>query len=271
MVELTKQLVKVEEAFSRQSNHYDEVEKDNLVLQWMREQVRNHALSYVQTGQHILELNAGTGLDAVFFANNGCRVHAIDISEGMLNQLRKKVDLLKLHHRITVQKCSLTELENINHSQFDFIFSNFGGLNCVPDLTLVTKSISRLLKPGGFVTIVIMPKFCPWELALIFRGKFKTAFRRLRQNGALAQIEGVQFMAYYFSPRQVIRAFGQEFKIINLQGLASISPPPYMEKFPKRYPRLYRTLTAFDQLFSRITPFNKWADHFILTMQYNPN
>ena len=33
MVELTKQLVKVEEAFSRQSNHYVEVEKDTLVLQ----------------------------------------------------------------------------------------------------------------------------------------------------------------------------------------------------------------------------------------------
>ena len=132
----------------------------------MREQVRNHALSYVQTGQRILELNAGTGIDAVFFANNGCRVHAIDISEGMLTRLRKKVDLLNLHDRITVQKCSLTELENINQSPFDFIFSNFGGLNCVPDLTLVTNSISRLLKPGGFVTIVIMPKICPWELSM---------------------------------------------------------------------------------------------------------
>ena len=206
MAEYSEQLVKVEEAFSRQSVHYDEYEKDNLILQWMREQVRNHALSYVQTGQHILELNAGTGLDAVFFANNGCHIHTIDISEGMLARLRKKVDLLKLHDRITVQKCSLTELENINHSPFDFIFSNFGGLNCVPDLTLVTKSISRLLKPGGFVTIVIMPKICPWELALIFRGKFKTAFRRLRQQCVLAHIEGVHFMAYYFNPRQVVRA-----------------------------------------------------------------
>jgi ubiquinone/menaquinone biosynthesis C-methylase UbiE len=267
---LDKQLINVNEAFSRQSVIYDAHEEQHLILQWMREQVRTHALFFLQPAKKILELNAGTGLDAVFFASRGFKVHATDLSDGMISQLKRKVDLLKLQEKITMQQCSFTELEKIGNGPFDYIFSNFGGLNCLADLTLVTRKISALLKPGGFVTVVMMPPICPWELALIFRGHFKTAVRRLQRGGVLARIEGVNFMSYYFFPRQVLKAFGKTFKKAKLQGLASISPPPYMKNFPKRYPKLYKLLTSVDERISCLPPFNLWADHFILTVRYLP-
>jgi ubiquinone/menaquinone biosynthesis C-methylase UbiE len=267
---MDKQLINVNEAFSRQSVIYDAYEEHHPILQWMRDQVRAHALSFLQPADKILELNAGTGLDAVFFASRGFKVHATDLSDGMISQLKRKVDLLKLHDKITIQQCSFTELEKTRIGPIDYIFSNFGGLNCVADLTLVTRKIPALLKPGGFVTVVMMAPVCPWELALIFRGHFKTAVRRLHRGGVLARVEGVNFMSYYFSPRRVLKAFGNDFKKARLQGLAAVSPPPYMENFPKRHPKLYKFLAAADARISRFPPFNAWADHFILTVQYLP-
>jgi len=45
-------------------------------------------------------------------------------------------------------------------------------------LSKVLDSFDPLLKPGGMVTLVILPKFCLWETLLLFKGKFRTAFRR---------------------------------------------------------------------------------------------
>jgi ubiquinone/menaquinone biosynthesis C-methylase UbiE len=148
---MDKQLISVNAAFSRQAAVYDAYEEHHAILQWMRDQVRAHALSFLQPADKILELNAGTGLDAVFFARRGFKVHATDLSDGMISQLKRKVDLLKLQDKITVQQCSFTELEKARIGPIDYIFSNFGGLNCVADLTFVTKKIPALLKPGGFV------------------------------------------------------------------------------------------------------------------------
>lgn len=267
---MDEQFLSVDQAFSRQSVIYDAYEENHVILQWMREQVRTHALFFLQPADKILELNAGTGLDAIFFARRGFAVHATDIAEGMIRQLEKKVDLLELRDKITIQKCSFTELERIGAGPFDYIFSNFGGLNCLADLTLVTRKIPGLLKPGGFVTVVMMPPICPWELALIFRGHFKTAVRRLYRDGTLAHLEGVNFRSYYFAPHQVLRAFGKNFKKAKMQGLASLSPPPYMKNFPKRHPKLYEFLTGADERISSLPPFNSCADHFILTVQYLP-
>jgi ubiquinone/menaquinone biosynthesis C-methylase UbiE len=263
------QLENVREAFSRQAEKYDSYEEDNDILKWMREQVHQHALSYLTPGDHILEINAGTGIDAAYFASLGYRVHATDISQGMLRQLEMKVALQKLDEKISIQMISYAELDKIA-KRFDYIFSNFGGLNCIPDLNPVARNIPKLLKPGGKITLVIMPPICPWELALIGRGHFKSATRRLHRNGVLAHVEGVHFKSYYFTPKSVLEVFGSEFKKIALQGLASLSPPPYMRNFPKRYPGLYRFLTSLDARLSRFPPFNSWADHFIVTLRYVP-
>src|SRR5436190_17085943 len=121
----------VSTAFSRQSSTFDSTEEKNQILQWMRDQIHAHCLRHFKPGDSILELNCGTGIDAVFFAEHGMNVHATDISEGMLNELRKKISEKNLEGKITTQKCSFTELNFVVDKKFDCIFSDFGGLNCV--------------------------------------------------------------------------------------------------------------------------------------------
>ena len=103
----------VSDAFSRQSALFDEEDKNNLIIQQMRKQVHTHVLSLLNSGDKILELNAGTGIDAVFFAQHGCNVYATDNAQGMINTLAQKVKKLNLENKIQVQKCSFNNLEEI--------------------------------------------------------------------------------------------------------------------------------------------------------------
>ena len=261
------QFQNVSKAFSRQSSSFDETEAHNEILQWMRKQIHAHCLKYFSPGNRILELNCGTGIDAVFFAEHGMQVHATDIAEGMLEELNKKIDQKNLRDKITTQQCSFTELPSISNYNFDHIFSDFGGLNCVKDIEQVIMQFKKLLKPGGTVTLVIMPPVCPWELMLALKGNFKTGLRRLKKNGSDSQLEGLNFKSYYFSPAYIISCFGNEYSKLELQGLGSFVPPPYLDRFPQKYPKLFHRLKKLDEKFYHTFPFNRWADHFILTMK----
>jgi len=259
----------INKAFSKQSAYFDEYDDSNEILVYMRQQVRNHVLQYLKKEDFILELNAGTGLDACFFADYGCRVHATDISDGMLEQFQHKLETRpELQEKIQLQKCSYTELNKIETQEFDYVFSNFGGLNCIPDLKAVIQHLPPLLKKGAYVTWVIMPPVCLWEIKDALKGNFRSAFRRFGKHGSKAHLEGEFFQVYYFTPSSVQKAFGKQFKLINLEGLGAIMPPPSKEKFPKKYPKLFQKLTQIDERLRHSFPFNAWADHFIITLQY---
>jgi ubiquinone/menaquinone biosynthesis C-methylase UbiE len=257
-------------AFSAQAVHFDADEESNRILKWMRTQVYRHEEELLLPNSTILELNAGTGIDALHFAGLGHSVFALDNAPGMVHQMQKKISSHHLEDQVQCTLCSFTELQTLPIMQFDHVFSNFGGLNCIPDLKVVTQQLPRLLKPKATVTFVIMPRICPWELMQVFRGKLLHAFRRLSRKGASAHIDGYTFRSYYHSPHDVIQSFDKRFIPVKLRGLASLSPPPSFETFPERHPSLYDTLARWDERVAEYFPMNRWADHFILTMQYVP-
>ncbi len=254
-------------AFSRKADAYDSFGGDHINLARMRRKVYDHVQRFLQPADRLLELNAGTGIDAAFFAGRGQLVHAIDIAPGMLNHLAAKVDQQRLADRLTVQTLSFTELDRVEGGPFDYLFSNFGGLNCIADLTLVTRHLPQVLGPGGIITWVIMPPICPWEMALALKGRFTVAARRWHRHGTLAHVEGVHFTATYFTPQRVLAALGPNFRLLRLEGLSVFAPPADRVDVPRRFPRLYRALTGLDDALAARWPFNHWGDFFILTAQ----
>jgi ubiquinone/menaquinone biosynthesis C-methylase UbiE len=258
-------------AFSRKADEYDACGDDHINLARMRRKVYDHVLRFLRPADRLLELNAGTGIDAAFFAGCGQLVHAIDIAPGMIDHITAKIDQLHLSDRLTVQTLSFTELDRVESAPFDYVLSNFGGLNCIADLTLVTRHLARALRPGGSVTWVIMPPICPWEMALVLKGQIKIATRRWSRRGTLAHVEGVPFTTMYFTPRQVLDALGPNFRLLRLEGLSVFAPPADRVEFPRRFPRLYRALVNLDDALASRWPFNHWGDFFILTAQAVPH
>ena len=258
----------IAEAFSRTAEKYDSFAEDHPHLTRIRDKVYSHVMRHVPRGSRILELNAGTGTDAVQLATRGYFIHATDIAPGMLHRLQEKVNTLGLHDQVTMEARSFLSLEDVQAAPFDAVFSDLGGLNCVPDLTPVIQQLPKNLRPGGLVTWVLMPRICLWEMAEVLRGNFTLAFRRLSSGGARARLEGLNFDVYYFSPGQVLRWFGADFELLALEGLSVLTPTAESKNFARVHPRLYRALSWLDDKVSPHWPWNGWGDFYILTMRY---
>lgn len=257
-------------AFSKQALVFDQYDAGNTIIKYKRERVRGHVLQYLPPNSSILELNAGTGEDATYFGRLGHRVHATDIAEGMQQALREKIVRQELTDRITTELCSFTSLEELrNKGPFDLIFSNFAGLNCTGELDKVLSSFSSLTRPGGQVTLVILPGFSLWETLLVFKGKFKTAFRRFfsRRKGARSHVEGHYFRCWYYSPSYVIRSLEDSFDLLKVEGLCTIVPPSYIENFAEKYPGFYRTLRSLEDRWKDSWPWKYIGDYYIISFR----
>lgn len=258
-----------QEAFSKQSSIFDEIYASNQIVAYKRERTRFALASLLKEGDRILELNAGTGQDALYFASNGFRVHATDISSGMLTKLQEKIQASPQAESISTEQISFEALDQLtDRGPYRAVFSNFGGLNCSKDLSPVLKQISELLEPGGVAVLVVMPGFCLWETMLFFRGAFKLAFRRIfAKNGAKAHIEGVHFLCYYHHPKTLIKAAAPDLELIDVEGLCTILPPSYIENFPQKFPRSFAFLKKLEARWKRFYPFNRIGDYYIIRFQ----
>lgn len=255
------------DAFTRQSAVFDQIYSGNTIINYKRARVRQHILQYLAPGSNILELNSGTGEDAIYLANEGHKVHATDISGGMQQVLEQKS--VPFRDRVSFETCSFTQLDRLQkRGPFDHIFSNFGGLNCTGELQKVLLSFDNLLKPGGKVTLVIIPGFCLWETLLVFKGKFKTAFRRFfSSKGRTAHIEGAYFKCYYYNPSFIINTLQQSYKVLSLEGLCTLVPPSYIEGFAEKHPKAYNFLKNKEDKLKDKWPWKYMGDYFIISLQ----
>jgi ubiquinone/menaquinone biosynthesis C-methylase UbiE len=256
-------------AFTLQSKNFDELYSTNKIVHYKRQRVRDHLQQYISPGNFILELNSGTGQDAIWLAQQGCTIHATDISTGMQEVLQQKIKNEGLDNFISYELCSFTALKNLQQKgPYDVIFSNFAGLNCTNELNKVLASFSSLLKPNGIITLVLLPKFCLWEFLLIFKGKFKTAIRRFfSRKGRKARVEETFFKCWYYNPSYITHFLKDEYTLLSVEGLCTFVPPSYIENFAEKYPKAYSFLEAQEHKWKSKWPWKYIGDYYIISLQ----
>lgn len=261
-------LVHTKASFDKIADEYDVKDNANEILQWMRNAVHKIYLKHFNSGSNILELNCGTGIDAVFLAQNGMNITATDISPNMVKIAQKRVTKEGLEDKIDVQTLSFSEINSIDKSDFDGVISNFGGLNCINDFEKLSSDLSLKLKSGGKFIAVVMNKFCPWEIFYyIVKLDFKNAFRRFNINGTEAELNGSRVKTFYFFPKEFGNKFSKYFTIEKIYALAYYTPPPYMIGMYKRLKPLVKLFMKLDELVKGIYPLNRMGDHFIIVMK----
>jgi ubiquinone/menaquinone biosynthesis C-methylase UbiE len=265
---VTVELAAIDAGFSAKAAEYDELGRSHPVVMWMRRRIRGLVESEVRPGAAILELNAGSGLDAAHFAAKGYRVHATDVAAGMLDAAAEKATRPECGGRMTVERRSFTELADVPGAPYDLVFSNLGGLNCVEDLTAVTRALPQMLKTGGAVVLVVMPPVCPWEMAEAFRGHFATAFRRFNRGGTPAHVEGASVHTWYHTAGAVQRALGPSFTTVARRSFCLFSPPSYFAGFVRRHPRVASALMGFDDAIGGLWPFNRVGDFVAVVARF---
>lgn len=253
-------------AFNAIASEYDSRDNQNLILQWMRKLVHGVYLKYIPKGSSILELNAGTGVDAVFLAERGYNVFATDISEEMIGIIQSKSKSEKA--KIEAKTLSFDEISTIAENNFDAVVSNFGGLNCINEFEKLSGDLAAKLKPGGLFIAVVMNKICPWEIFYyIVTLKFGEAFRRFKKQGIMAELNGEKVLTYYFTPGEFASAFSRKFTTVKLLSLGLKTPPPYLLGIYNRLKPLVKLWMKLDEIFMALPLFNRFGDHFIIVMR----
>lgn len=219
--------------------------------------------------KYVLELNCGTGEDAIWLARHGCKVVATDVSSNMLALASRKVEANGLTNKIEFHVLDLAKPElEINNEKFDYVLSNFGGLNCVQDLNPIASYLAEHVKSGGKIILVLMGKWCLWEIIWHgLQGNSAVAFRRFQKTGVTVKFGDNDLHVWYPSVQDVKRSFENSFKLKQITGLGVFLPPTYLEKFIGKHQSLWTFLTLFEQKLAKLFPFKYFADHLIFEFE----
>jgi ubiquinone/menaquinone biosynthesis C-methylase UbiE len=254
-------------AFDGLAERYDSMFTFSVIGRSQREVVWKRAAATFRRGNHVLELNCGTGEDAIHLASLGIHVTACDASSRMIDQATKKT-----------QEASGAQIEFINlstehlaelpeHLDFDGVFSNFSGLNCIEDLGAVATELAKRLRPGAPLLLCMSTRFCIWEiLHYLGLGNLRKALRRCR-GSSYATVGQVTFPVYYPTLSSLRKSFGSGFVIRSVSGVGVIVPPSYLEFWMARHPRLLRLLERGDEIVRNWPLARIFGDHMLLHLE----
>lgn len=238
---------------------------------------RNSVWKYIESvlpelkGFEMLELNCGTGEDAVLFGEGGFNIVATDISEEMLKITQKKAEQFSMQNKISSHYLDLeTFNETLFDKKFDLIFSNFGGINCINPESLQTllKKLPSLLNPGGRFIGVVMPKFCVWEtIFFTLRFQFRKAFRRLSSKQAFNDLHGANVKTWYYHPSQLQQWSKNHFKLVSLRPVGLALPSAYLERFFSVKKRWLLRLNKIEKRVTRSSFLSGMADNYLIDLQ----
>ena len=242
---------------------YDAQFTGSLVGRAQRKAVMQVADRVFAPGDRVLELNCGTGVDALHLAVRGVCVLATDASEAMIAVARKRCcDVPGVRFEV----CSIESLGNIK-SVFDGLFSNFGGLNCVSDLESTAEELARLVRPGGTAVVCLFSPFCWWEMAWYLpRLEFGKVFRRLRGR-SIARIGAATVQVRYWRVREIQRACLPWFEVVGRYGVGILVPPSYAESAARRFPALLGGAEKLDRKLMNVKGVRAMADHMVLELR----
>jgi SAM-dependent methyltransferase len=222
------------------------------------------------SGKNVLELNCGTGEDAIWMAGNGCTVTATDLSANMITVLRKKLAQQPLL-RVKPMQCGFADLqEKLAGSKYDFVLSDFGGLNCISYEALqnLSAQLHSITHAGATVALVIMSKSCWWENWYFgLKGKKREAGRRQQPGPVDVNVHGSSQAVWYYNPAEIEKAFSAEFAKLYTRPVGLFLPPSYMEGYFSKRKGLLKLLNGLEKLFSRFSFLSAYADHFLIVLK----
>ena len=136
----------------RSKDYFDQVadQWDNLQASFYSEKVRDWALATaaVQVGDIAADIGCGSGFITDGLIHAGLRVVAVDQSEVMLAEMKRKfASIAAVDYR-----CGEAEQLPIADSSVDYAFANMY-LHHVERPPIAIKEMARILKPGGTLVI----------------------------------------------------------------------------------------------------------------------
>jgi len=252
--------------FDNYAQQYDEHFTFSPIGSLQRKAVYSYLLPLLNKETSVLEINCGTGYDALEIAQHSKYVLATDASLKMIEQC---------HAKNTNAKNISFDVKQIQHldkemQDANFVFSNFGGLNCLSpqDLAAFANKCNTMLKNESDLFFVIMGRKCIWEkLYFRIKGDRVKAMRRKSKEGIDTFINGSEFKTWYYSPNEMMTIFEKNFKMQHLSGVGLFVPPSYLNPFFTNKKVLLKLLNGLDKVFCKFKFMADRADHYIIHLK----
>jgi ubiquinone/menaquinone biosynthesis C-methylase UbiE len=257
--------------FDQMARDYDELFTRSMIGRAQRNAVWSVLLAVFPKGSHLLELNCGTGEDALFLARNGISVTACDASSQMIDVASSRLRQEAPGAPISFNHLSIERIRELRPAaDFDGAFSNFSGLNCVADLERTAADLASLLQPGAPLLLCLSTRFCIWEtLWYSLHGQFRKAFRRW-PGRATAQSGEHTIDVHYPTVQKLENLFSPFFVLRSFSGIGVTVPPSYVEPWIRKHPRLLNALRTIDERLSLLPGFRILGDHMLLLFDRVP-
>jgi len=252
-------------AFDKLAEGYDDLFTRSMIGRAQRSAVWAVLAQTFHRGDTIVELNCGTGEDALFLARNAVSVIACDASERMIETARRRLKNeapeASIHLRLLPTE-RLRELQSA--TLLDGAFSNFSGLNCVSDLKQTAQDLATLVKPGAPLLVCLSTRFCLSEILwFLFHGQPRKAFRRC-SGSTNVKVGEFTVEVYYPTVRKLQRDFTPAFIMRSCMGVGVAVPPSYVEASIRKYPKVLGLLQTIDKFISALPGFRVIGDHVLI-------
>ncbi len=219
----------------------------------------------------ILEINCGTGTDALFMASLGHQVVATDASSAMIREAQTRMSRAGLSVQAEFIVSRFQDIAQLApKGPFDLVFSDFGGLNCAgpAELSRLAEDLSGLLRERGQAFFVIMGTDARWEQFYgLMKGQAGKAFRRKGKAAVTAVFEGNPMQVFYYSPSDIKALFGACFSVEGKGPVGLFIPPSGVGGDGARFPDAMRLLWWLERLHCRLSFLANLADHYWICLR----
>lgn len=99
------------------------------------------------SNKKILHLQCHFGQDSLSLSRLGAKVTGVDFSDKAIEKAKEFNSILKLE--ATFICCDIYDLPSYLNEKFDIVFTSYGTIGWLPDLTKWANIVSQFLKPNG--------------------------------------------------------------------------------------------------------------------------
>jgi ubiquinone/menaquinone biosynthesis C-methylase UbiE len=238
---------------------------------------RKYVWKYIESvipqlnGYEMLEINTGSGEDAILFSEQDFNMIATDISAETLRITLEKPDHFLMANNISSH---YLDFDNLNTTlfdkKFDLVFSNFDSLNNTSpeSLQALFRKLPQILNPGGRFIGVVMPRFCAWEsFYFMLTFNFRRAFKRMTSKAVISTVRDLDHKTWFYSPSQLKRWSKEKFKIVNIQPIGIALPPVTLDHFFRFKKTLLNNLNFLEKKLEHVSFLANFSDHFVIDLQ----
>ena len=255
--------------FAALARDYDAVFSRTSLGERLRRAVWAHLDRAFAPGSRVLDLGCGTGEDALHLASRGVRVVAVDREPAMLSETERKTRALGGLAQLETREADLSsplladDVRRGSPDFFDGAYSNFGALNCVPDLNATASQIASLLPRDAPFLACVMGPAVPWEWGwFLAKGDARRAFRRLSGD----PVEWRGLAVSYPSVAEFAEAFAGRFSIKSAVAIGALLPPSYVREWIEKRPSLLDWLDRAERRLESLPSLSLFADHYLVWM-----